>query len=130
MLHRHRRTLHGERRQSVWLYIRFPALLCVSHMRGSCQRRFDRCRLCLGRVELVSWKPRAFLYHNFLSLQECQHIMQEAKPMVMIPFVPGEEFLILSHHLPSRCLLAVYSTGHRSLPSLKAVIALILACIC
>jgi hypothetical protein len=81
-------------------------------------------------VELVSWKPRAFLYHNFLSLQECQHIMQEAKPMVMISFVPGQEFLIRSHRLPSRCLPAVYTTGHRSPPSLKAVSALILARIC
>ena len=39
-------------------------------------------RLFWGRVELLSWKPRAFLYHNFLSAAECQHIIQEAKPMV------------------------------------------------
>ena len=38
--------------------------------------------LCIARVELVSWKPRAFVYHNFLSPEECEHIMQEASPMV------------------------------------------------
>ena len=103
---------------------------CVSRIcEGSCQRRFSRYLLCLGRVELVSWKPRAFLYHNFLSLQECQHIMQEAKPVVMIPFVNGEGFLTLSHCFSSRRLRAVYSTGHRSPPSLKAVSAFILACV-
>ena len=30
VLHKHRTPLHGDRRQSVWLYIWFPALLCVS----------------------------------------------------------------------------------------------------
>jgi prolyl 4-hydroxylase len=28
-----------------------------------------------GRVEQISWRPRAFLYHNFLSDEECDHLM-------------------------------------------------------
>ncbi|CAK0751576.1 hypothetical protein CVIRNUC_002078 [Coccomyxa viridis] len=41
-------------------------------------------------VELLSWKPRAFLYHNFVSPAECQHIIQEAKPMMRRSTVIGE----------------------------------------
>lgn len=35
-----------------------------------------------GWVELLSWKPRAFLYHNFLSEAEADHIVSAAKPWV------------------------------------------------
>jgi hypothetical protein len=39
--------------------------------------------LCLCcRVEVVSWKPRAFLYHNFLSDEEAEHMKQLAAPTV------------------------------------------------
>ncbi len=46
--------------------------------------------MCLGplqiiflcRVEVLSWKPRAFIYHNFLSAEECDHIIRTAKPLV------------------------------------------------
>jgi hypothetical protein len=27
-------------------------------------------------VELLSWKPRAYLYHNFLTHEECDHIIK------------------------------------------------------
>lgn len=33
-------------------------------------------------VEILSWKPRAFLYHNFLTSEEADHIVKEAKPFV------------------------------------------------
>ena len=36
----------------------------------------------LCRVELLSWKPRAFVYHNFLTAEECNHIISTAKPLV------------------------------------------------
>lgn len=31
-------------------------------------------------VEVISWEPRAFVYHNFLSKAECEHLMNLAKP--------------------------------------------------
>ena len=31
-------------------------------------------------MEALAWAPRAFLYHNFLSKEECEHIMMLAKP--------------------------------------------------
>ncbi|XWS33911.1 hypothetical protein CRYUN_Cryun22dG0123600 [Craigia yunnanensis] len=31
-------------------------------------------------VEVISWEPRAFIYHNFLSKEECEHLIDLAKP--------------------------------------------------
>ncbi|VFQ99827.1 unnamed protein product [Cuscuta campestris] len=31
-------------------------------------------------VEIISWVPRAFVYHNFLSKDECQYLINLAKP--------------------------------------------------
>lgn len=31
-------------------------------------------------VETLGWEPRAFLYHNFLTQQECDHLISLAKP--------------------------------------------------
>ncbi|KAG9137984.1 hypothetical protein Leryth_019368 [Lithospermum erythrorhizon] len=31
-------------------------------------------------VELLSWEPRASVYHNFLSKEECEHLINLAKP--------------------------------------------------
>ncbi|KAL3723686.1 hypothetical protein ACJRO7_035799 [Eucalyptus globulus] len=31
-------------------------------------------------VELISWEPRAFVYHNFLSEDECKYLIELAKP--------------------------------------------------
>ncbi|KAE9614580.1 hypothetical protein Lal_00012242 [Lupinus albus] len=31
-------------------------------------------------VELVSWEPRAFIYHNFLTKEECEYLISIAKP--------------------------------------------------
>ncbi|OIW11060.1 hypothetical protein TanjilG_22867 [Lupinus angustifolius] len=31
-------------------------------------------------VELISWEPRAFVYHNFLNNEECEHLISIAKP--------------------------------------------------
>lgn len=32
-----------------------------------------------GKVEQISWSPRAFVYHNFLSDEECEHLKALAK---------------------------------------------------
>ncbi|MQL84773.1 hypothetical protein Taro_017292, partial [Colocasia esculenta] len=31
-------------------------------------------------TEVLSWEPRAFLYHNFLSKEECEYLIDLAKP--------------------------------------------------
>ncbi|OMO83434.1 Oxoglutarate/iron-dependent dioxygenase [Corchorus olitorius] len=31
-------------------------------------------------VEVISWEPRAFIYHNFLSKEECEYLIELAKP--------------------------------------------------
>ncbi|XP_047325295.1 probable prolyl 4-hydroxylase 3 [Impatiens glandulifera] len=31
-------------------------------------------------VEIISWEPRAFIYHNFLSKEECEYLIDLAKP--------------------------------------------------
>lgn len=31
-------------------------------------------------IEVLSWEPRAFVYHNFLSDEECEHLINLAKP--------------------------------------------------
>ncbi|KAE8715269.1 putative prolyl 4-hydroxylase 10 [Hibiscus syriacus] len=31
-------------------------------------------------TEVLSWEPRAFLYHNFLSKEECEYLIKLAKP--------------------------------------------------
>ncbi|KAJ9673456.1 hypothetical protein PVL29_023177 [Vitis rotundifolia] len=31
-------------------------------------------------TEIVSWEPRAFIYHNFLSKEECEYMISLAKP--------------------------------------------------
>eukprot|EP00878_Enallax_costatus_P043371 GHUV01051329.1.p2 GENE.GHUV01051329.1~~GHUV01051329.1.p2 ORF type:complete len:112 (+),score=21.74 GHUV01051329.1:603-938(+) len=33
-------------------------------------------------IEVISWKPRAFIYHNFLTDEEAEHIKKMAAPMV------------------------------------------------
>lgn len=34
------------------------------------------------RIEQVSWKPRAYIYHNFLTEEECDAIVDIARPLV------------------------------------------------
>ncbi|XP_021300655.1 probable prolyl 4-hydroxylase 10 [Herrania umbratica] len=31
-------------------------------------------------VEVISWEPRAFIFHNFLSKEECEYLIELAKP--------------------------------------------------
>lgn len=33
-------------------------------------------------TEILSWEPRAFVYHNFLSKEECEHLINLAKPFL------------------------------------------------
>lgn len=36
-------------------------------------------------VELLSWSPRAFVYHNLLSSEECDHLQAAAVPTMKVP---------------------------------------------
>ncbi|CAN6457572.1 unnamed protein product [Victoria cruziana] len=38
-------------------------------------------------MEILSWQPRAFLYHNFLSRDECEHLIHLAEPHMQRSFV-------------------------------------------
>ncbi|PNW83828.1 hypothetical protein CHLRE_04g217931v5 [Chlamydomonas reinhardtii] len=40
-------------------------------------------------IETVSWNPRVFIYHNFLSDAECRHIKRTAAPMMKRSSVVG-----------------------------------------
>jgi hypothetical protein len=32
--------------------------------------------LCCCRIETVSWRPRAYVYHNFLTQEEANHVVK------------------------------------------------------
>ena len=34
-------------------------------------------------VETVSWHPRAFVYHNFMTAEECEHLINLGKPSMV-----------------------------------------------
>lgn len=40
-------------------------------------------------VEVISWSPRAFVYHNLLSEQECAHVIRTAAPQMKRSTVVG-----------------------------------------
>lgn len=54
----------------------WPApLLCLVLSATTCRLQ----ELWRGKVEQISWSPRAFVYHNFLSDEECEHLKALAK---------------------------------------------------
>ncbi|CAH8262579.1 unnamed protein product [Arabidopsis lyrata] len=42
-------------------------------------------------VEVISWEPRAVVYHNFLSNEECEHLINLAKPSMVKSTVVDEK---------------------------------------
>ncbi|KAK6924543.1 Prolyl 4-hydroxylase alpha subunit, Fe(2+) 2OG dioxygenase domain [Dillenia turbinata] len=42
-------------------------------------------------TEVISWEPRAFVYHNFLTKDECEHLIELAKPHMMKSTVVDSE---------------------------------------
>ena len=48
------------------------------------------------RVQTLSWRPRAYLWHSFLTADECQHIMRLAKPQV-----PSHKQHVMPHMSPA-----------------------------
>lgn len=43
------------------------------------------------RVEVLSWKPRAFLYRNFLNASEARHLQRSAARLLRRSTVVGEK---------------------------------------
>ncbi|XP_010467565.1 PREDICTED: prolyl 4-hydroxylase 5 [Camelina sativa] len=42
-------------------------------------------------VEVISWEPRAVVYHNFLTNEECEHLISLAKPSMVKSTVVDEK---------------------------------------
>ncbi|KAJ0241924.1 Prolyl 4-hydroxylase 5 [Hirschfeldia incana] len=42
-------------------------------------------------VEVISWEPRAVIYHNFLTNEECEHLISLAKPNMVKSAVVDEK---------------------------------------
>ncbi|KAE8779870.1 putative prolyl 4-hydroxylase 3 [Hordeum vulgare] len=42
-------------------------------------------------TEVISWEPRAFVYHNFLSKEECEYLIELAKPRMVKSTVVDSE---------------------------------------
>jgi prolyl 4-hydroxylase len=42
-------------------------------------------------VQVLSWKPRAFIYHNFLTDAEAAHLIKLAAPQMKRSRVVGEK---------------------------------------
>ncbi|CAI0461992.1 unnamed protein product [Linum tenue] len=42
-------------------------------------------------AEVISWEPRAFVYHNFLSKEECEYLISLAKPHMVKSTVVDSE---------------------------------------
>jgi prolyl 4-hydroxylase len=42
-------------------------------------------------TEVLSWEPRAFVYHNFLSKEECEYLISLAKPHMVKSTVVDSE---------------------------------------
>ncbi|CAE5986997.1 unnamed protein product [Arabidopsis arenosa] len=42
-------------------------------------------------VEVISWEPRAVVYHNFLTNEECEHLINLAKPSMVKSTVVDEK---------------------------------------
>jgi hypothetical protein len=63
----------------------------VQHQQHRDLRAFRRSLIGSKRpwIEPVSWRPRAFVYHNFLTTEEADHIIAQAKPWMKRSTVVG-----------------------------------------
>eukprot|EP00250_Pteridium_aquilinum_P006143 c16117_g1_i1 orf=336-1217(-) len=59
------------------LALRLPAISTSQHATRSYT---DEDRFGKPWVEVISWEPRAFIYHNFLSKEECEYLITLGKP--------------------------------------------------
>ena len=68
-------------------------------------------------VEVISWRPRAFVIHNFMSPEECLEIIKIAKPFMrrstVVDSVTGESKV---DPIRTRCACVVTSLAPRPAP--------------
>ncbi|KAK9817816.1 hypothetical protein WJX72_002663 [[Myrmecia] bisecta] len=50
-------------------------------------------------IEQLSWSPRAYVYHNFLSPEECDHIIAKARPQMRKSTVQGDAGKAVVHDI-------------------------------
>lgn len=63
--------------------VEFLAYTCLVMLRYLIYQNPWLC--CSCREEVISWSPRAFVMHNFLSDEECDYIKTLAKPQASMP---------------------------------------------
>jgi prolyl 4-hydroxylase len=59
--------------------------LCIEFRSEGLGKRGDQW------TEVLSWEPRAFVYHNFLSKEECEYLISLAKPHMVKSTVVDSE---------------------------------------
>ena len=67
--------------QSSLLHDGECASYAVCQQPQAVQQHVQACSL-VCRVEQISYSPRAYIYHNFLSAMECEHIVKISRPLV------------------------------------------------
>lgn len=72
-LFRPRRTVTGRSRGKYW---RPSQSRMKAHAYAQAEPRLAADLLLGCRVETISWSPRAFVYHNFLTQEECDHLVK------------------------------------------------------
>lgn len=75
---------------ALQLYRALVLLLWVSFLAHVQSASFPAVDSDLSWIETLSWKPRAFLWHNFLSNEEADHIIRIAKPFLKRSTVVGQ----------------------------------------
>lgn len=68
-----------ERMSGAAVSLRLPAISIVQHAKQS----DDEQDVGKPWVELISWEPRSFVYHNFLSKEECEYLVSLARPNML-----------------------------------------------
>ncbi|AET03705.1 putative procollagen-proline dioxygenase [Medicago truncatula] len=73
----------------ILLTLRIPKLNHINSISHNALRSEDNDNK--RWVQIVSWEPRAFLYHNFLTKKECEHLINTAKPSMQKSSVVDNE---------------------------------------
>ncbi|KAK7352210.1 hypothetical protein VNO80_17628 [Phaseolus coccineus] len=61
----------------------FPAVDLAAFRRKTSQSGESMMEKTEQWTEILSWEPRAFIYHNFLSKEECEYLIELAKPYMV-----------------------------------------------
>jgi prolyl 4-hydroxylase len=72
-------TLLLRKRLSAYLLVFKPRFSCNGTNPSLTKFNQTMQEIWRGKVEQISWEPRAFLFHNFLSEEECDHLIDLAE---------------------------------------------------